>query len=95
MFMSPQWQFNHLQDMAGDAMDAWENELDSRVAQSREMRRMDHEKWIEALRQQTILQRLAMEQRLTQQQMRMKDRQNRIDADREAGITFSTEWGKY
>ena len=95
MFMSPQWQFDHLQDMAGDVNEAWENEMDSRVAQSREDRRMEHERWIEMLRQDTALRKIAAEQQMAAWEMRLRERNRRISEDRKAGITFSTEWGKY
>lgn len=54
-------------DVLGDMIDktsaAWSNELDSRVAQAREERRMQHAKDIEAMRQEGLLRRLsAMQQ---------------------------------
>ena len=40
----PGEQFQHLQNMANDQMAMFSKENDSRVAQMREMRRMQHEK---------------------------------------------------
>ena len=53
-------QASALQGMIDKTSDAWDDELDSRVAQAREMRRMQHAKEIEAMRQEGLLQRLAM-----------------------------------
>lgn len=58
--LGPHAQARALQGMAGQAMGAIQDENDSRVAQVREMRRMQHEKDIEAMRQQALIQRLAM-----------------------------------
>lgn len=56
-----------LQGMAGDVMQAFQNENQSRVAQAREMRRMEHERELERMRQQTEQQRTnALIQRLQQ-----------------------------
>lgn len=71
--MSPGDQFNHLQGMANQAMGAWENELDSRVAQSREMRRMQHEQQIERMRQEGLLRRLQAEQQTAMVGLRASD----------------------
>lgn len=77
--------------MIGQAMGAWNNELDSRVAQNREMRRMQHEKDMERMRQEAVLKRLQMEQEMMREQMR----QQRIAADRANGVISSTNWRKY
>jgi len=53
-------QASALQGMIDKTSDAWGDELDSRVAQAREMRRMQHAKEVEAMRQEGLLQRLAM-----------------------------------
>lgn len=95
MFMSPQGQFGYLQDMAEDVNSAWKDEMDSRVAQSREESRMAHERWIEMLRQDTALRKIAAEQQMAAWEMRLRERNRRISDDRKAGITFSTEWSKY
>jgi hypothetical protein len=47
---SPADQFGHLQGMANNVMSAIQNENDSRVAQAREMRRMQHEKEMAQMR---------------------------------------------
>lgn len=60
----------HLAGMINQANRAWENELDSRVAQNREGRRMEHEKEMERLRQEGILKRLQAEQQMAAMQMR-------------------------
>lgn len=59
--LSPTGQFNHLQGMANDAMSAIRDENESRVAQSREMRRMQHEKEIEQMRLQALISRLGQQ----------------------------------
>lgn len=51
-------QGNMLQGMAGDAMAAIANENQSRVAQQREMRRMQHEKELEQMRINALIGRL-------------------------------------
>jgi hypothetical protein len=59
----PAAQASSLGGMISDVQDAYQDENDSRVAQLREQRRMDHEIQIEAMRQEALLQRLAMEQK--------------------------------
>jgi hypothetical protein len=49
--------------MIAQTQGAIQDENDSRVAQSREQGRMAHEREMEAMRQEALLQRLAMEQR--------------------------------
>jgi hypothetical protein len=49
--------------MIKDVTGAIQDENDSRVAQSRELRRQEHEMAMEAMRQESLLERLAMEQR--------------------------------
>jgi hypothetical protein len=56
-------QARHLGGMIDDVQDAYQDENDSRVAQMREQRRMAHEKEMETMRQEALLQRLAIEQR--------------------------------
>ena len=56
-------QARHLGGMIQDVTDAYQDENDSRVAQLREQRRMEHEAEMESMRQEALLQRLAMEQR--------------------------------
>lgn len=56
-------QARHLQGMINDTQDAIQDENDSRVAQLREQNRMAHEMNMEAMRQEALLQRLAMEER--------------------------------
>jgi hypothetical protein len=56
-------QARHLGGMIDDVQDAIQDENDSRVAQMREQRRMAHEREMEAMRQEALLQRLAIEQR--------------------------------
>lgn len=58
----PHVQAAALQGAIDNTMDAWKAENDSRVAQMREMRRMQHEKDIEAMRQEGLLRRLAAAQ---------------------------------
>lgn len=84
-------QAGHLAGMINQAGNAWANELDSRVAQNREMRRMQHEKDMERMRQETILKKLQMEQEMAREQMR----QQRIAQDRANGIISSTNWRNY
>ena len=59
----PAAQARSLGGMVEDVQDAYQDENDSRVAQMREKRRMAHEAEIESMRQEALLQRLAMEQR--------------------------------
>jgi hypothetical protein len=56
-------QARHLGGMIDQVTDAYQDENDSRVAQMREQRRMGHEAEMESMRQEALLQRLAMEQR--------------------------------
>jgi len=65
----PAAQAQHLGGMVDDVQNAYQDENDSRVAQLREQRRMEHETEMEAMRQEALLQRLAAEQ-----QEREKDR---------------------
>jgi hypothetical protein len=65
----PAAQARHLGGMIDDVQRTIQDENDSRVAQSREQMRMAHEQEMEAMRQEALLQRLAMEQ-----QEREKDR---------------------
>ena len=59
----PAAQARSLGGMVEDVQDAYQDENDSRVAQLREQRRMEHEAEMESMRQEALLQRLAMEQR--------------------------------
>jgi hypothetical protein len=59
----PAAQAKHLGGMISDVTDAYQDENDSRVAQLREQRRMEHEAQMESMRQEALLERLAMEQR--------------------------------
>ena len=56
-------QARHLSGMIDDVTNAYQDENDSRVAQLREQRRMEHETEMESMQQDALLQRLAMEQR--------------------------------
>lgn len=51
-------QGHHLAKMAEDVTDAIEKENDSRVSQLREMRRMEHEKELEAMRTSALIERV-------------------------------------
>jgi hypothetical protein len=59
----PSAQARHLGGMINGVQDAFQDENDSRVAQLRERGRMEHAMEMEAMRQEALLQRLAMEQR--------------------------------
>ena len=59
----PAAQARHLGGMIKNVTGAIQDENDSRVAQSREQRRQEHEMAMEAMRQESLLERLAMEQR--------------------------------
>lgn len=64
-YMGPVAQGNILQGAANDVMKAIAKENDSRVAQAREMRRMEHEREMERMRQETEQQKTnALLQRL-------------------------------
>jgi hypothetical protein len=56
-------QARHLGGMIDDVTSAYQDENDSRVAQMREQRRMQQEMAIESMRQEALLQRLAVEQK--------------------------------
>lgn len=58
----PHVQAAALQGAIDKTADAWKDENDSRVAQVREMRRLQHEKDMEAMRQEGLLRRLAAAQ---------------------------------
>jgi hypothetical protein len=60
--LGPAAQGEHLQDMVKDVTNAYQDENDSRVAQLREQRRMDHEMNLAGMQYDALLQRLAMEQ---------------------------------
>lgn len=55
-------QGNTLRNMISQTMDAYQDENDSRVAQMREMRRMEHEKELKRMELDAILARLAQAQ---------------------------------
>jgi hypothetical protein len=59
----PAAQARHLGGMIRNVQATIQDENDSRVAQARELRRMDHEARMESMRQEALLQRLAMEQK--------------------------------
>lgn len=59
--MGPHAQANALQGMAQQTMDAWEKENDSRVTQEREERQRQHEKEMEQMRINALLQRLGQQ----------------------------------
>lgn len=50
-------QARHLQGMVRQTNQAWADEMDSRVSQAREMRRMENEQTLEAMRNQTELEK--------------------------------------
>ena len=58
---------NHLQGAANDVMQAIQNENESRVAQNREMRRMDHESGM--MQQRMELERMRLENERARNQM--------------------------
>lgn len=91
---SPQMQYGQLQGMANQAMRGWENELDSRVAQNREGRRMQHEQQMERIRQDAALKKIAAEQQMAMMQMRMQDAARRGDNSKTyvAGRGFVPSW---
>ena len=74
--------------MAQQAMGAIGDEMDSRVAQVREQRRLQHEKDMEQLRQDGILRRLQMESQATERQARLMQEMQ----DRAGGMIFSSRW---
>ena len=91
---SPDAQYGQLQGMANQATKAWENELDSRVAQNREGRRMQHEQQMERIRQDAALKKIAAEQQMAMMQMRMQDAARRGDNSKTyvAGRGFVPSW---
>lgn len=91
---SPDQQYGQLQGMANQATKAWENELDSRVAQNREGRRMEHEQRMERIRQDAALKKIAAEQQMAMMQMKMQDAARRGDNSKTyvAGRGFVPSW---
>jgi hypothetical protein len=87
---NPMQQMAMHRGMASDVMSEMGDELDSRVAQAREHRRLQHEKDMEAMRQEGVLKRLQMERETAERQMRMA----RELQDRQNGVLFSTDWGR-
>lgn len=78
-----------LAGMINQAQNAWGNELDSRVAQNREMRRLEHEKELERMRQDLALKKIAADQQKMQMeyeammtQMKMQDYAKRGDTSK-------------
>jgi hypothetical protein len=74
--------------MANQVQGALSDENDSRVAQMREMRRMEHEKELERIRQDTLLKRLQMQQEIEER----RQRASRESEDRANGVFYSTRW---
>jgi hypothetical protein len=60
--MSPAEQGQHLAGMVAQVNNAYHDENDSRVAQAREERRMQQERDMESMRQESLLRRLEVEQ---------------------------------
>lgn len=79
---------SHLAGMANQVQGALSDENDSRVAQMREMRRMEHEKELERIRQDTLLKRLQMQQEIEER----RQRASRESEDRANGVFYSTRW---
>ena len=81
---------SHLAGMANQVQGALSDENDSRVAQMREMRRMEHEKELERIRQDALLKRLQMQQEIEER----RQRASRESEDRANGVFYSSRWEK-
>lgn len=94
VMFNPAQQFAIGRGMAGDVMGAIGNELDSRVAQGREARRMQHESDLSMqqmqMQYQMLLARLQHEREMAERDMMMK----REAADRQRGVLYSSDWYK-
>lgn len=88
VMFNPAQQFAIHRGMTGDVMGAISNELDSRVAQQREARRMQHQSGMAGMEYQMLLARLRHERELAEKEMRFK----REMADRQRGVISSSEW---
>jgi hypothetical protein len=90
--LTPGQQFGHSQGILGMTMGAIGRENQSRVAQSREMTRMqfqDHQKRMEY---DMLLKRLQHEREMEEKRMEMEQEMASEMADRARGVTFSTRW---
>jgi hypothetical protein len=86
-------QARHLGGMIQDVTSAYQDENDSRVAQMREQRRMNQEMAIESMRQEALLQRLAMEQK-EREKDRILQRQLQTGVTRTSLTTTGTSNGQ-
>jgi hypothetical protein len=86
----PGQQFQLLQNMANEQEGMFAAENASRVSQSRELTRMEHEQQMERIRQDGILKRLQMEQQMEAQRMKM----GAVAADKARGVIYNSEWYK-
>lgn len=82
----------HLGGMIGQTMGAIARENQSRVAQQREMRRMDHDLQRQQEELQALLIRLQHERELAEKKMKYDYAMQQIADDKERGVKFSTRW---
>jgi hypothetical protein len=90
--LTPGQQFGHSQNILNMTMGAIGRENQSRVAQSREMTRMqfqDHQKRMEY---DMLLKRLQHEREMEERRMEMERDMASEMADRARGVTSSTRW---
>jgi len=91
---NPYQQMSLQRGMASDVMGAIGDELDSRVAQEREARRLEHEKAMMSARSDAelklLIERLKHERYMAERQMQM----SREMSDRQKGVLFSTKWNE-
>lgn len=87
-------QGGHLAGMINQAQNAWSGELDSRVAQNREQRRMAHEKELERMRQEAALKKIAAEQEMMKMKLMAEDAARRGDTSKKfvPGRGFVPSW---
>lgn len=86
----PQQQGQHLANMISQASNAWGNELDSRVAQAREWRRMQHEQAMLAQREAAEMEKLRLEREKMRQEYELAFRQMRMQDAAKRGDTSMT-----
>lgn len=87
-------QGNALQNMANMTMGAISDENRSRVAQSREHRRMMQEQQLKNMDIQALLARLQHERELAEMRMKYEAGMKQMQADKDRGVTYSTRWRK-
>lgn len=92
--LMPGQQFRHMGGMHQDLMSAMERENYSRVAQSREARRMAEQRLRDQNDYQTLLLRLQHEREMAEKKMRYDALMREIESDKQRGVISSTKWDR-